>query len=71
MNVAMNLVQQISFQLKCITKEQQEFLQIFRLECDSYAWCHMLYSSPEIVFPDKSARGKKSFEINIRSVITF
>ena len=34
-------------------------------------WRHGFYSSPEFVFPGKDARGKKPFEVNVRSVIAF
>ena len=57
--------------IKCTAEEPQGFSQKFYLECKDYAWCHGFYSSPEFVFPRKDTRGKKPFEVNVRSVIAF
>ena len=57
--------------IKCTAKEQQGFSQKFYLESKDCTWCHGFCSSPEFVFPGKDARGKKPFEVNIRSVTAF
>ena len=59
--------------IKCTAKEWQGFSLKFYLECKDCTGCHGFYPSPEFVFPgkDATARGKKLFEINVRSVTAF
>ena len=57
--------------IKCTAEERQGFSQKFYLECKDCTWCHGFYSSPEHVFPDKDAKGKNPFQVNVRFVIAF
>ena len=60
--------------IKCTAEERQGFSQKFYLECKDCTQCHGFYSSLEFVhvwWYGKDARGKKPFEVNVRSVIEF
>ena len=57
--------------VKWTAEERQGFSQKFYWEWKDCTWCHGFYSSLEFVFFGKDARGKKPFEIDVRSVIAF
>ena len=56
---------------KFITEDQEGFSQKFYFECGSSTWCHGFYSSAEFLIQSKDIKGKKPFEIDVKSMIAF
>ena len=52
----------------CNTDKKRFSLQ-FSIDCNDCEWSYKFFSSPEFRFQEKDSKGRKSYEVNIRSVI--